>query len=765
MRQNIPQELRALHQWVCAGTNKLPLNPRTGQMASVTDSNTWGSFEEACATGLPYIGFVLTPQDPYTIIDLDNKPEKPATPEQLQRHTKILEAFASYTERSASGHGYHIIVKGRIPAGMHRDNVEVYSDGRYMVCTGDVVRQMPIVDHQPLLDVLFNEMKPQATVELDESYESDLSDAEIVDRAMNAANGEKFNTLCNGDQTGYESQSEADFALLSIIAFYTKDNEQVRRIFRMTALGKRDKANRNDTYLNFALGKIRAHEPPPVDFTALKESADLLAQRGAADDSADNRMAALPPTAPERPATAAPQGVPAATLPIPPAPSANAPIPLPPGLIGEMAQYFYSTAIRPVPEVALMAAIALTAGVAARSYNISGSGLNQYLILLAKTGSGKEGALSGIENLLSAVRPQVPMVYDFLGPGAFASGQALVKTLNDKPCFVSVLGEFGLTLQQLSDARANSAQVMLRKVLLDLYAKSGWNRHLQANVYSDSDKNTKVIQAPNVTIFGESTPETFFDGLDSSHIAEGLIPRFSIIEYNGDRPPRNEHANCPPSPQLCQRFVDLVTVALSTTNNNTCCPVAMDAHAKEKLDSFDRHADATMNGTRNEVEVQLWNRAHLKALKLAALLAVGCNPHSPVVDSNMAQWSIDFVLRDISMVAGRFAEGDVGKGDSKQYIDLKRTLKAYFEASDAQLDKYGVQPHIRAAGIIPYQYLIRRTASIASFRNDRNGSTIALKKMITAMVDSGVLVEIPKPDLLKKFKFSGTAFGVGDGWR
>ena len=68
---------------------------------------------------------------------------------------------------------------------------------------------------------------------------------------------------------------------------------------------------------------------------------------------------------------------------------------LPPGLVGEVAQYIYQTAIRPVPEIALGAAIAITAGVCARSYNISGSGLNQYLILLAKTGAGKEGAVTG----------------------------------------------------------------------------------------------------------------------------------------------------------------------------------------------------------------------------------------------------------------------------------------------------------------------------------------------------------------------------------
>jgi hypothetical protein len=415
--------------------------------------------------------------------------------------------------------------------------------------------------------------------------------------------------------------------LLSIIAYYTQDNEQVRRLFRMTALGKRSKATQDNIYLNRCLEKIRAKQPAPVDLAALVANAQAVMEK---------RVDPLPEPKPSKtnPFTA---------------------LPLPPGLIGEMAQYFYKTAVRPVPEIALAAAIALASGVCGRSYNVSGTGLNQYLILLARTGSGKEGAAAGIDKLISAVRPQLPMVEQFLGPAAFASGQALIKVLNEKPCFVSVLGEFGLTLQQLSDARANSAEKMLRKVLLDLYAKSGWHSVLRSSVYSDIEKNTNLIQAPNVTILGESTPETFFDGLDASHISEGLIPRFSVIEYTGLRPPRNKHCHVTPDAELIQRFADLCAVSITTTNNNVCINVQFDDHSLRLLDEFDVRADAIMNESKVDVEAQVWNRAHLKALKLAASLAVGVNAHQPVVTNDLAQWAIAFVTRDCTLLAGRFS--------------------------------------------------------------------------------------------------------------
>lgn len=739
MWNNIPMELRALPQWVCAGPDKVPLNPRTGQPASVTDPSTWATFEEAVRAGMKHIGFVLTEWDPYTIIDLDNKPTKPCTPEQWARHQKILEAFNSYTERSASGTGYHIIVKGRVPSGVHRDNVEVYSSARYMICTGDVVRNAPIADYQHLLDVLYREMKPAAdVVELDD-VEGPLSDEEVVEMAMRAANADKFNALCRGEwqAMGYASQSEADFALLSILAYYTRDNEQVRRLFRMSQLGKRDKARKNDRYLNHALSKIRAQQPPPIDFEELK---------------ANMASATSIPEAP------APVPHVKDTAPVVPG------ISLPPGLVGEVAQYIYQTAIRPVPEIALGAAIAITAGVCARSYNISGTGLNQYLILLAKTGAGKEGAATGIDNLIAAVRPRVPMVDQFIGPSAFASGQALIRVLDERPCFVSILGEFGLTLRQLCDPRANSSQIMLRKVLLDLYTKSGWNKVLRPSVYSDTDKNTNLVQAPNVTILGESTPESFFEGLDSTHIAEGLIPRFLVIEYTGPRPPRNRNANQPPSPQLVARFAELVSVSLAMANNGTCANVQVESTALQLLDEFDAKADEMINSASSDVDMQLWNRAHLKALKLAAVIAVGCNPHSPVVTPDIARWSIDLVERDVAVMTTRFQRGEIGVGDHRHEADIRKAVETYLAMSEAQRLQYKTPKSLLNQPVVPFHYLRRKLRLLSAFKNDRRGVARALEESLRDLVKAEILRQVPPQQALEEFGVTSELYVKGPMW-
>lgn len=82
-----------------------------------------------------------------------------------------------------------------------------------------------------------------------------------------------------------------------------------------------------------------------------------------------------------------------------------------------------------------MGALGMVSGIVGRQYNIPGSGLNLYLILLAATGTGKEGMATGINALVSKVRETVPAVDQFVGPAEFSSGPALVKALNAQSCF------------------------------------------------------------------------------------------------------------------------------------------------------------------------------------------------------------------------------------------------------------------------------------------------------------------------------------------
>jgi len=748
MIDRIPRELQELRQWVAAGDNKIPINPNTGRPADPGNRLTWGTFAEANRAGLKHIGFTLAIDDPYTIIDLDDpflRPDKtritPNCPDheealtRTKRHARILQLFDSYTEISQSGQGMHVIVKGNVPKGVRRDKVEVYSSHRYMICTGNVFRDAPIADRQELLDQLFAEMDSTATIELVEGA-SVMDDQQVVDMAMRASNADKFNRLCAGKwEEHYASQSEADLALLTIIAYYTRDNEQVRRLFRYSKLGQRDKALRDD-YLNGALRKIRAKQPPLVDLSNLT----------------------MTPPEPEQTITPAPAPAQACDV---------CDITFPPGLVGDIARFVMGYAVRPVPEIALATGIALTAGIVGRSYNISNTGLNQYVIVLAPTGSGKEAVAQAVDCLINAVRMSgVPMADQFVGPAAFGSGQGLVRTLADgAPCFVSVLGEVGLTLQQISSPRANSAEQMLLKVLLDLYGKSGWGQTLRSTAYSDKEKNTKVVQAPGLTIIGESTPESFFDGLSEALVSSGLIPRFLTIQYNGPRPQRNENPFNPPDPVLVKRLADLCAIALATQQNATCSPVQLDSEATKMFARFDKYVDSQFIGAREAI-IQIWNRAHLKALKLAGLVSVGINPHAPTVTADAAKWAIDFVIKDAMAIVSKFTQGDIGNSYSKQFATILRWMEGYRTLSIKQRQNYKAPATvIHKPDVVPLAMFTTMARTNKAFNATPNRTPRQLvEQTLKDLVDEEIIALIPLDQCLLEFKTKMPLYIRGINW-
>jgi hypothetical protein len=205
----------------------------------------------------------------------------------------------------------------------------------------------------------------------------------------------------------------------------------------------------------------------------------------------------------------------------------------------------------------------------------------------------------------------------------------------------------------LSDPKMG-VNIAMKRVLLDLYTKSGEGDVLRSSAYSDKDKNTKTISSPALTILGESTPSTFYAALSPQMISEGLMPRFSVIEYTGDRPDENPHFGSP-LPENMQRFLAEMTVAvLQMMQNNRVHHIGMDLDAADILHTFNRECDQHIRESPDESFRELWNRAHLKALRLSGLLSIG---HTPLITRELAEWAINLVRYDISSVVARFTEG------------------------------------------------------------------------------------------------------------
>ncbi|MDB9234589.1 hypothetical protein PN419_14900 [Halorubrum ezzemoulense] len=267
-QENIPERLRERDQWVCwreaerdGKPTKIPVTPGAGGFASATESETWASFEAALDyTETEYadgVGFVFTDDDPIVGVDLDDC-RGPETDDVDDAALDIIERLDSYTEVSPSGTGYHVLITGELPEGRNRrGSVELYDTARFFTVTGDHVERTPtrVARRQDALTAIHREYVQD--IDRDTASESeqrdgaddespttdtadvdvDLEDEDLLEKARNASNGEKFERLWNGNTVGYDSQSEADMALCCLLAFWTGgDRIQMEQLFRQSGL-------------------------------------------------------------------------------------------------------------------------------------------------------------------------------------------------------------------------------------------------------------------------------------------------------------------------------------------------------------------------------------------------------------------------------------------------------------------------------------------------------------------------------------------------
>jgi hypothetical protein len=786
----IPEEMRWDRQWCLAGPDdngqyKAPYGwgPRGPFHVSPTQGDLhWRDLESCIEAAQLYkpcgIGYMLTRHDQYTCIDLDiknkynypdkvdkdGKPVEWTTPEQLVRFWKIIQAFDSYTERSTSGQGFHIWVRGKIGAGCKRDGVEVYSQERFIVCTGDVVIDKDIENRQDLLDVLVAEINngKQEKIELVDIEQSD-DDETILERARNADNGDKFLKLYSGDWSGYPSQSEADLALLSIFTFYSKSNAQCRRLFRGSALGQRPKATKNDRYINDTLRLIRGREAQEEQVDAIGAAASAILMR----QFEQQKISALvnqfiPKNLDLETGEVLPDHLIMDDSELPPQqliPEDGKGLAWPPGMAGALAQYIYEGAPRPVKEVAIVSALGLLAGVCGKAFNIPQSGLNVYLVLIAKSAIGKEAMHSGIANIMSFVGESIPSAMSFVDFSDYASGPALTKAVAGNQSFVNVSGEWGRKLRRLSleDGRDGPMQ-QLRTVMTNLYQKSGPKSIVGGIGYSEKEKNVASVSGVAYSMIGETTPGTYYDALTESMMEDGFLSRFTVIEYTGERPPLNKRGVRAPHPMLMDALSSLITHALGLNERFTTQAVENTLEASHLLDAFDKECDGKINSSDDEGYRQMWNRAHLKAYRIAALLAVADNHTAPLINLKHAEWALMLIRKDIGVMSRRISSGDVGVGDATRERKVLSLIHRFLK--EGAPPSYQVPDGMQKEGVVPRKYLQICTQKSSSFTNHKGGQNTALESTIRALVDGGYLAEIAKDKAATKFNFTGKCYRV-----
>jgi putative DNA primase/helicase len=243
--------------------SKQPINPHNGGAGKHNDPTTWGSLAEALALRADGIGFTLSGDDPFCILDIDGAIDEDGALTELAG--RVLDRFrGAYVELSPSGRGLHIIIEGKLP-GKGRNSqklgLEVYDRLRFVTVTGECFGESGTVEPmQEALDWLLAEFWPETPKSEHKGVSQAAQggrligdDGVLVEKALSSGQGAKFQSLWLGEWEagGYGSHSDADLALCGALQFWTGgDAARIDRLFRQSGLmrGKWDEVHGAQTY-------------------------------------------------------------------------------------------------------------------------------------------------------------------------------------------------------------------------------------------------------------------------------------------------------------------------------------------------------------------------------------------------------------------------------------------------------------------------------------------------------------------------------------
>lgn len=763
---NVPDELREGLMWAgstyaildmeTGARDKAPRNVKNGKRISVTSDEGWVTFEEAVNSGYPAIGFRLTSADPYTVLDLD----KSANQKENDLARQIYSSFDTYTELSKSGQGLHLILRGPSEQGRRKGNVEIYSQDRYIICTGNSVRNSPISDGGKLLKNLRDSLLPYdnpVSIPIIESEEAKETDDALIRRMFSAANGDQIRMLFTTKPGPKDDWSTFDAKLAQHICFYTRNHAQALRLFRKSALYRGDGSKagyeRADKYeqdyllrLTFSRAWFLEDERRNTELRMREEeiarlqSNAISRNRGPEKGRPDEQVNTTEQLSMEN----FDKYLASKKLPV---------MSMPPGLLGEITKFVMQASHRPLREAGIAAALTMLGGISGRHFNIHGTGLGLYIVLLAGTGRGKESANSGISILMEAVKKVIPAADMFQGPSSFSSGQAIYRVLGDKgggdsiPSVFVVLSEFGHTLRVITAPDANAADQKIRQALLDMFSKNSWNCVLREGAYADKANNTGSVTSPNLCLLGDTTPDAFFNAAKLSQIKEGFLPRFMLIEHYGPRQHQSTQINRVPHGDLVTRLVTLITQVLALRDSNTHIEVGYRSEEVEMfLDDFDRYCTDKINEGQDDVE--LWNRAGLKAYRIAGLMAVAENYFEPRVSEENARMAVEYVLRDMLSYSIRFKTGAFGGGDEERENELLNCVYNYFEGN-VNFDDMGIDESYTSYSLMPKRYIYEKLANQPLFNNTNRPPRQEIDNSLAYLVKQGYLYEMDPREIYK----------------
>ena len=277
LRTAVPDEMKERPNWVVVKTwwnadkgkyNKRPVNCNSdkGEYAESDNPETWTTFDNALKylkeKGGTTVAYALDGKDNISCIDLDRCYDENGQPSALAKEV-LSKCGKTYIEKSVSGNGLHIFGKtsGMDIRTFSKDgDLEFYQKEHFIAMTGDGAGfyRLESFDTPEMKELLYRKCEKREEwkgVCKGVNGLSTMTDRDVVEKASNAKNGDKFKRLYAGEDL-QNNHSNSDMSLMNILAYWCNgDKEQMLRIFATSGLFRPNKSA--DYYEHTAIKALR----------------------------------------------------------------------------------------------------------------------------------------------------------------------------------------------------------------------------------------------------------------------------------------------------------------------------------------------------------------------------------------------------------------------------------------------------------------------------------------------------------------------------
>jgi hypothetical protein len=447
----------------------------------------------------------------------------------------------------------------------------------------------------------------------------------------------------------------------------------------------------------------------------------------------------------------------------------------PPGLVGEVAKWIYTTSRRPVSQFAIAQAFYVAAGILGARYNIDGSGVNLYMVIAGDSGVGKGESQRRREALLAEAfkMAQDPAaMIDIFGHDVAASAPGLRKMFSgDYQTRAAYKEDSDALLNNLTASAPDSNGERLRAEMSKHWDKSGRNRVLGSVGYAKDEHKINAVVSPAYTVGLDTQIPPVKRFLGTPAVTLGFAQRFLYFMYEGPafKPKRGIDASVP---QALAARVAQVYRHTATMGGDTVHDVHCATELQDRLEDLEDHYIDLIN--KDKTSNDIFNRAQAQVSRLAALMAAMDNPENPVISPVYLDYAETVAAKSYGRVSDILLTGEAGGGESVRAAKVIRFIEAYTQMTPAARHNRKCPKCLDGHGdIIPEVVLVRGLRRDQDFKGTDQGRTTEdhVRKAVQELVLQSYLVPVTASELAAQRgivipgQVKTTLFMLGDGFQ